>query len=229
MKSFIKKSELQSYYKYTFLFVLFLLPFAYITAVYATPIYGDYPYQGIFKMSLNKTVDRGEIGMSSNVYDSQILNAYSRVRNSTTGYSEMPSSIWPNGYNMQQNNWSGQWNMYVDTLLYFTYRGPNESAGQIYRSLAGSDFCAIWGQSYPCGMRSTIEIDTYRWYGSYANSPSLKQRLIMHETGHAIGMKDYCSQDSIMNDGTPSCNSGRWTAVMDYKSTDRSAVNSVYR
>lgn len=222
-------SLMQMYTKYTFAFVLLLLPFAYIAIASATPIYGYYPNQGIFKMSLNKTVDRGQIGMSSTRYDQEILNAYSNVRNSTTGYPEMPSSVWANGYNMQQNNWTGQWNMYVDTLLTFVYRGPSNSPGQIYRSLAAADFCSIWGQSWPCGMRSTIELDTYRWDGSYVGQPLLKQRLVMHETGHAIGMMDYCSEDSIMNDGTSTCNSERWTAVMEYKSTDRSATNSVYR
>ncbi len=223
------KKFLGHYIVFTALFTILLTPLMGALYVFAGPVYGHYPSQGIFKMSLNKTTNRGQIGMSSNRYEPELLNAYTKVKTSTTGYSEMPSSVWPTGYNMLQNNWNGQWNMYVDTLIYFTYRGPNQSPGQIYRSLARSDFCSLWGQSYPCGMRSTVEIDTWRWDGQYASNPTLKQRLIMHETGHAIGMLDYCAQDSIMNDGTGGCNGGKWSAVMSYQPTDRTAINSVYR
>ncbi len=232
----------KKYLFYTLVFTLLLSPFAYIVSVYATPIYGKYPGTatnpiGLFKMSLNKIVDRGQIGMSSSrSYDSNHIAAYSAVKNSTRGYPEMSSTTWPNGYNMIQNNWTGTWNQYVDILITFQNRGLNVSGGETFRYAAPSSYCSIWGQSYPCGARPTIVMNTYKWDGNstpyYAPMTSAsKQRLIVHETGHAVGMMDYCSGsiDSIMNNGATTCNSGRWTAITGYKATDRSAVNSVYK
>lgn len=217
----------KKYVFYTVAFTFLLAPFAYVVSVYATPIYGKYPNQGLFKMSLQKTYNRGQVGMSSSrPYDSNFITAYGSVKNSTTGYPEMPYSIWPNGFNMVQNNWAGTWNQYVDILVDFQNRGSTISAGETFRSLARADFCSIWGQTYPCGMRPTIVMNTYKWDPMASLS---KQRLIKHETGHAVGMMDYCSEDSIMNNGASTCNGGKWTAVTGYLSTDRYAVNSVYR
>jgi hypothetical protein len=70
-------------------------------------------------------------------------------------------------------------------------------------------------------------MNTAKWDLTSMTNAS-KQRLIKHETGHAVGMMDYCSADSIMNNGTSGCNGGKWTAITGYLSTDRSAVNSVY-
>lgn len=222
----------KKYVFYTLTFILLLAPLLYIASAYATPIYGHYPGSstnpiGLFKMSLNKTIDRGQIGMSSSrSYDSNFITAYSSVKNSTKGYSEMPSTVWSNGFNMVQNNWTGTWNQYVDIMVNYQNRGANISTGETFRYVAPSDYCYIWGQSYPCGTRPTIVMNTYKWDPMASLS---KQRLIMHETGHAVGMMDYCTVDSIMNNGTSTCNGGKWTAVTGYLSTDRSAVSSVYR
>ncbi len=220
----------KKYVFYTLAFTLVFTPFSYVASVHATPIYGTYPNQGLFKMSLKKTTSRGQIGMSSSrPYDADFITAYSSVKSSTTGYSEMPSTIWPTGFNMIQNNWTGTWNQYVDIMVNFQNRGSTISSGETFRSLATSDFCSIWGTTYPCGMRPTIIMNTYKWDPMASSS---RQRLIKHETGHAVGMMDYCSADSIMNNGVTSpapCNGGKWTAITGYLSTDRSAVNSVYR
>lgn len=223
----------KKYVAYTLVFTLFLVPISLVTFAYATTIYGKYPGTttnpiGLFKMSLNKTTNRGEIGMSSSrSYDSNFITAYNSVKNSTTGYSEMPSSVWSNGFNMIQNNWTGTWNQYVDILITFQNRGADISSGETFRYIAPSDYCSIWGQSYPCGARPTIVMNTYKWDAPMSDSS--KQRLIIHETGHAVGMMDYCTEDSVMNNGTSTCNGGKWTAVTGYLSTDRSAVNSIYR
>ncbi|HET8575204.1 MAG TPA: hypothetical protein VFM02_03495 [Candidatus Paceibacterota bacterium] len=211
------------YLIYTFVFSILLVPATYAVSVYAV----TYPSRGLFKMSLNKTVDRGQIGMSSTrSYDSDIIAAYSKVQSSTTGYSQMPSSIWPNGYDMIQNNWTGTWNNYVDIM--FTWKDrTGDSVGETYSYAEPSSWCTFWGQSYPCGNYSVIQIDTTRWANYGAGS--LRQRLIEHETGHAVGMYDYCSSDSIMNNGDPSCNNGKWTAVMYYQPIDRTNTSAVYQ
>jgi hypothetical protein len=217
------RSVFKEYVLYTLLFTTVLTFVTYGALVYAV----TYPGRGLFKMSMNKIVDRGQIGMSSTrAYDSDIVTAYSTVRSSTTGYPEMPSSIWPNGYNMVQNNWTGTWNNYVDIMFQWADRTGN-SVGQTYSYAEPSSWCAFWGQPYPCGNYSIIQLDNTRWANYGAGS--LRQRLITHETGHAIGMFDYCSSDSIMNNGDPICNSGRWTAVMSYQSIDRTNTSAVYR
>ena len=133
-------------------------------------------------------------------------------------------SRWKNGIKMSVDNSSGQWNKYVDILIVLQDR-TGDSFGQNYPRAANSDFCKIWSVTYPCGQRPTVSIDSVRW----KNASSLgKQRLIMHETGHSNGLADYCTMDSIMNNGLSTCNSGRWTSVMSYKSTDRAGINNVY-
>lgn len=217
------REVLRTYVLYTLVLTALLVPLAYAVSAYAV----SYPSRGLFKMSLNKTVDRGQVGMSSQrSYDSDIVTAYSNVRSSTTGYSEMPSSIWPNGYNMVQNNWTGTWNNYVDIMFQWADRTGN-SVGQTYSYAEPSSWCTFWGQSYPCGNYSIVQIDNTRWanYGAGV----LRQRLIEHETGHAVGMYDYCGSNSIMNNGDPTCNSGRWTAVMYYQSIDRTNTSAIYR
>lgn len=214
---------LKSYLLYTLAFTIVLVPIGYGISAYASA----YPNGGLFKMSLNKTIDRGQIGMSSTrAYDADIVAAYAKVKSSTTGYSEMPSSIWPNGYNMIQNNWTGTWNNYVDIMFTWADR-TGDSVAQNYSYLEPSSWCSFWGQSYPCGNYAIVQIDNTRW-ANYGTG-NLRQRLIEHETGHSVGMADYCSSDSIMNNGASNCNSGRWTAVMYYQSVDRTNTSAVYR
>ena len=217
------RDVLKTYAAYTLLLTAVLVPVAYAVSAYAI----SYPSRGFYKMSLNKTVDRGQIGMSSTrAYDADIVTAYSLVKNSTTGYSEMPSSVWPNGYNMVQNNWTGTWNNYVDIMFQWADR-TGDSVGQTYSSAPPSSCCSFWGQSYPCGNYSIIQLDNTR-YANYGPG-LLRQRVIVHETGHAVGMFDYCGSDSIMNNGAATCNGGRWTAVMNYQPIDRTTTSAIYR
>ncbi len=193
-------------------------------------------------MSLAKTVDRGQIGMSSTrSSDSNILAAYTAVKNSTKGTTELPTSTWPTGLDMRQNNWIGQWNKYVDIMITFKDRGTN--SGGVTTSSQDSAYCAAWNIASPCGVRSTVTINTSKWDGNtlYGYSPMTstgKKRLIMHETGHANGMLDYCTEDSIMNNGDVDPKTGllcnpvngipKWTAITGYLSTDRQAIRYIY-
>ena len=125
---------------------------------------------------------------------------------------------------MYQSNTTGQWNAFIDIMITFADRGA-DSFGQNYPSFARSDFCAYWGVSYPCGQRPTVEIHSVKWASATQTN---KERLLMHETGHSHGMYDYCGSDSIMNNGVSTCNSGKWTALMTYQTTDQQGINAVY-
>ena len=130
---------------------------------------------------------------------------------------------WKNGIDMRQHNCSGAWNNSVDIKLnYVTTLG---TPGQNFDIKNTSSYCSYWGQSYPCGTRSEIKIRSSWWD---AASSASRQRLIMHETGHSLGLLDYCGSDSIMNNGDTGCNSARWTSIMEYKSSDRKSINAVY-
>lgn len=241
-----------TYSVYTCVATLLALPLVYACAVIDTSrVYGHYPGvgntgYGLFKMSLNKTTNRGQVGVASNLYDPEIVNAFTRIRSSTAGYSDyMPSSIWPQGFNLVMNNWSGTWNANVDILLYlYAWNPADQWEGQTYNYTAPSAYCAVWGQTYPCGTRPTIEMNTNYWNKpNHVSDPRLKHRVVMHEIGHAVGMRDYCGGDSIMNNGLDYpvgsgniCNplpsnpqKGKWLDVMSYQATDRAQISSIYR
>ena len=196
--------------------------------------HGRYPNYGFYKMSLNKTLNRGQIGMSSTrSYDVELMEAYKKTKNSTTGYTEMPTNVWPVGFDMQQNNWTGTWNNYVDIMFKWKDR-TGDSVGQTYRYNQDNAFCTFWKQTYPCGQYSIIEFDTTRWanYGVGLK----RQRVVMHEVGHASGMTDYCGADSIMNNGADYpfgsgilCNGKKWLEIMSYQGVDRQSISTVYR
>lgn len=48
------------------------------------------------------------------------------------------------------------------------------------------------------------------------------------ETGHSQGLAHHCTSDSVMNNGDPSCNFGRWQEVTGYMATDRAGVVNAY-
>jgi hypothetical protein len=222
------------YVFYTLAFTLILSPFAYIASVYATPIYGVFPVNGFYKMSKYKTVDRGQIGFSSQrALDANITGAADKIRSSTKGLSDMPITFWPKGYDLvpiSWNNTASTWTSYTDIMFTWANRGT-DSGGQTYPEKPSSAFCTFWKQTTYCGWRQRIQFDNTKWANASSTS---KQRYVLHETGHAVGMKDYCTVDSIMNNGaqptttSSGCNSGKWTAVMSYQPTDRAAVKSIY-
>lgn len=196
-----------------------LLP---VVLVLANHTKGTYPTVGHLWMS-GQTGYSGLIYTTSNNCNDSELNAYTRVKNSTTGTSEM--SRWTNGIDVRRYTCTGTWDNYTDIYLQYLNRNPSDSWGQNYDTVNSSAYCQFWGVSYPCGVRSTDQIDITRWNNASTLS---RERLVMHETGHAFGLADHCTSDAIMNNGLSTCNGGKWTAIMQYMSTDRAGINNVY-
>lgn len=181
---------------------------------------GVYPNVGHAWMSAGSLYS-GRLYNSSNKCNSSETGAYSKIKSSTTGTTEMPE--WKNGIDMKQQDCNGAWNSGIDIKL--NYVATHPTPGENFDIKNTSSICTLWGAAYPCGVRSQVKISNAWWDKA---SSLARQRLIMHETGHSLGLGHLCSSDSIMNDGTRDCNSGRWTQVMEYKSSDRKSINAVY-
>lgn len=205
---------------YTFAFLLSLLLLSPVAFVAANHNKGLFPNTGHFWMS-SRTGYSGLIYVTSTNCNADQVGAYSRIKSSTTGTAEMPE--WANGIGMQQYTCTGTWNNYTDIRI--SHVASQSSPGLNIDTMRDSTYCSFWGTSYPCGVRSSVTVRQSWW--DTASSVS-RQRLIMHETGHSMGLNHHCTANSIMNDGTSGCNSGAWTSVMTYQPTDRVGVNSVY-
>lgn len=199
------------------LFLALLLPVVWVSADHNK---GTYPTYGLMWLSADKAY-AGYAYFTSTSCNSQETGAGTRIKNSTTGTGEM--SDWTNGIQLTQYTCTGNWNDYTDLKLY--YLSHSASPGENHDSVASSAFCSFWSESYPCGMRPTVHLDTTWWSSASATS---RERLIMHETGHSFGLSHHCSADAIMNDGSGGCNGGAWTSVMTYQATDRTGINDTY-
>lgn len=166
--------------------------------------------------------------VSSTDCNKRETDAYERITNSTD---DAFNVRWPSGIRLSQQYCDGRMNAYVDikliydsnfTQTYGNYGGFNVS------TKAPQSWCDTFGAPYPCGYHpSVVRLNRSRFFNNNW-SHNYRERLIMHETGHSLGMSHVCSQDSIMNDGTSDCNGGRWTAVMVYKPTDHQAIRDTY-
>lgn len=211
--------SLRFYAATTLLMIGIMLP---VAVTFANHYKGTYPNEGLLWMSKTYGYPGYEYVTSPNCNGDE-TGAYSRIKNSTTGKSEM--SRWKNGIQMKQYRCDGAWDSYTDIKIDYTSGHPSGAWGENHSTLASSSFCQFWGTSYPCGMLPTVHLNKETWNGL---SSTNRQRLIMHETGHSNGLNHHCTSDAIMNDGTSSCNGGRWSSVMEYQPTDRTGINSVY-
>lgn len=103
-----------------------------------------------------------------------------------------------------------------------SYGGYNESFK------ASASYCAARGVNHPCGSSLSIVHLNHSRFINDAYSHHYRRRLIMHETGHSLGLAHHCSSNAIMNDGTSGCNGGAWTNINGYQATDREGIHSVY-
>jgi hypothetical protein len=181
---------------------------------------GTYPSYGIMWISADKDYSGYSYFTSENCNSAE-TGAASRIEDSTTGTAEM--SDWDSGIQLTQYTCTGNWNYYTD--MKFHYLNHPGSPGENHDDVASSAFCSFWNESYPCGMRPDVHFDTTWWNNA---SQTSRERLVMHETGHSFGLSHHCSEDAIMNDGSGGCNGGAWTSVMEYQSTDREGIDSVY-
>ena len=201
--------------------VLIVVPTALADDITGT--YGTTGYQW-----LARDYDFATEWMSSNYCNTAELDAYDRVKNSTTTATYM-SDRWPSGLQLVRDKCDGVLATEDDILLEYsdfclthscgTYGGENHSI------VATTSYCAYYSAPYPCGVRSTVHLNKPK----YLDTSSLgRQRLIMHETGHSQGLDHHCSSDAIMNQGANGCNGNRWLEVMGYLATDRQGIRAVY-
>lgn len=97
-----------------------------------------------------------------------------------------------------------------------------------YSTLAPKSWCDIWGKNYPCGYHPSLVKLNKKRFGDSNYSDHYRRRLIMHETGHSLGLALHCSSDSIMNDGTSGCNGGAWTNINGYQGTDHDGIRDIF-
>ena len=162
------------------------------------------------------------------------LEAYGRVKVTTEGYFPVR---WPDGIQMSRDSHhacDGTVTADIDIELSYepashfvrddgsTYGGYNVSFK------APKSWCNIWGKNYPCGSHPSVVHLNQSRFGDSGYSDDYKRRLIMHETGHSFGLDHHCSSDSIMNDGSSSCNGGAFTNINGYQETDRDGIHNVY-
>lgn len=206
--------------------VIFTVIFS-ATSVFASNIFETYGNRGFLWMSAEKSYS-GSIWVSSTNCNDSEVNAYQRVKNSTTGTTEM--SLWKNGIDMSQKKCDGTLDNYIDIVLSYedfdVTHDKGTFGGENHHTDAPKSYCDFWNATYPCGSHpATVHINLEKWN---TKTTTWRERLIMHETGHSHGLDHHCTSDSIMNDGSSTCNGGKWTAIMSYQVTDRKGINSIY-
>lgn len=162
------------------------------------------------------------------------LDAYNRVLASTVG--EFPNK-WPAGirFNREdQHKCDGTVTFNVDIRLSYEpashfVRADGSSYGGYNVSFSASkSWCDLFNKNYPCGTHpSVVHLNNSR-FNDNAYSDHYRRRLIMHETGHSLGLGHHCSSDSIMNDGGGGCNGGAFTNINGYQATDIEGIRDIY-
>lgn len=131
---------------------------------------------------------------------------------------------WPGGYTMTRypNSSACEPTNTVDELVdirlnwepystWYTSLGRGNYGGITTDVLGSSSWCAIWGDSYPCGFHiSTIELNQYRFDNVYSDAYGAS--VLVHESGHSMGFNDYCGggtsgYESISEDDVSCTNS----------------------
>lgn len=210
--------------------MLALLIVAQPTGADASHRKGTFPDQGLLWMSGWEGYS-GNIWVSSNSCNQGELDAFAAAKSSTTGTSEM--SRWRNGMNMTQHRCDGVFDYASDIQIvykdqsYFRQSDGSYIGGRNVDLAKDPNVCSYWGKPYPCGQRPQVQINQQKYYGA---SATYRKREILHETGHSHGLSHHCSGNSIMNDGSSSCNSGKFTSLspMVYYATDRTGISSTY-
>ena len=128
----------------------------------ASDIKGQFPYYGVLWMSRRMDYS-GLIYVTSNRCNSYETGAWSRIKNSTTGTSEMWQ--WRNGIDMRQYRCDGAWDYSADIQLkymdqsYFLQPSGYYIGGRNVDLQPGSGYCSFWGTWSPCGVRPQVQIN----------------------------------------------------------------------
>jgi hypothetical protein len=192
------------------------------------------PYRGRGYVWFASYTDFAIADITSSSCNQRELEAYNRVEATTVG--EFPVR-WPSGIRLRRSidhACDETVTARVDIKLSYepasnfvradgsTYGGYNVSF------LASRSWCHIWSQGYPCGSHPSVVHLNQSRFGDSSYSEDYRRRLIMHETGHSLGLDHHCTSDAIMNDGTSGCNGGAWTNINGYQKTDRDGIHSLY-
>lgn len=211
--------------------LLFALAAVLVTPASANDRYDVYGKRG--NVWLGTFSDAALTYVTSDYCNASETAAYDAVRNSTAGTSEF-SGRWPSGLRMSRYrcyaSGGAQVDNNTDVVIRYSDFCQTHSCGTFggenHSTLATSSYCSAWGASYPCGSHvSNVHINLNKYNQT---SSSGRQRLLMHETGHSQGLAHHCTSNSIMNQGTSSCNGGAWMNVMSYLPTDRSGIRGIY-
>lgn len=155
------------------------------------------------------------------------LEAYDAIESSTANKAPL-NSRWSQGIQMTRHGCEGEVGLNTDIKLQYEADFPGNYGGYNVSNLASRSYCDTFGRNYPCGSHISIVHLNLSRFTSSSFSYAYRKRLIMHETGHSLGLAHHCSGDSILNDGTSGCNGGAWTNVMGYLLTDRRGVYNIY-
>ncbi|MFC7500937.1 hypothetical protein [Nocardioides sp. GCM10030258] len=198
-------------------------------SAHADHIYEPYPRRGYVWFAAHHDLAIAYVASTS--CNNRELETYDLVRQSTVN--DFPTR-WPSGIRMSRQNCTGAVNASTDIKLSyepasnFIRSNGSSYGGYNVSNLAPATWCRIWAKPHPCGTHiSIVHLNNSR-FGSSSTSFAYRRRLIMHETGHSFGLSHHCSGNSIMNDGTSSCNGGAFTNIDGYQSTDNSGIRKVY-
>lgn len=171
--------------------------------------------------------DNAIIWVTSDMCNDRELGAYDRVENSTAGTTQFQDR-WPSGLRWYRHGCDGVADDLTDIKIHYSdwdldgHNGANHW-GENHFHKAPQEWCDLWDAPYPCGAHpSNVHINLDQWN---THVDTWRERLLMHETGHSMGLGHHCTSLSIMNDGTDDC--GGWTALV-YTSTDRDGFRSIY-
>jgi hypothetical protein len=187
--------------------------------------YGDRGYVWVARY-----FDNAIIWVVSNMCNPRELGAWDRVENSTAGTTQFQDR-WPSGLRWYRHGCDGVVDYLTDIKISYsdwdsTHNGADHW-GEHHPVKASPEWCDLWSAPYPCGMHTNkVHINLDQWT-NHDDDHEWQERLLMHETGHAMALGEHCignPGDSIMNNGLNNCG---WT-VLVYKPTDRDGFRSIY-
>ncbi|HEX9697180.1 MAG TPA: hypothetical protein VGB64_12815 [Actinomycetota bacterium] len=181
---------------------------------------------------LARFTDYAVLWVTSNSCNQQELDADQTATNTTKnveGQREWKTR-WPSGLSLERQNCTGKANPAIDLrfkyLAYSTWMDTHgngslngQYGGENHSAPASAEYCAMWGARHPCGTHyATIHINKDRYYNQY--DAYYRKHLLLHETGHSMGMQHHCSSgSSVMRTGQSTC-----SATMGYSAHDRLVV-----
>ena len=177
--------------------------------------------------------DNAIIWVTSDMCNDRELGAYDRVENSTAGTTQFQDR-WPSGLRWYRHGCDGVVDSLTDIKIHYSdWTDPQDQHfgethwGENHPVKAPQEWCDLWNAPYPRGMHaSKVHINLAQW-SCCSHNNDWKERLLMHETGHSMGLGEHCigsPGDSIMNNALNGCG---WIALV-YKSTDRDGFRSIY-